>query len=97
VALRSRLLGLPFGDQGLLIPARFYRRLGGYQALPRMEDVDLVRRIGRSRLVMLRARAVKSASYVDTRGALHERLRHLGLICLHALRVPVPLMTWLHG
>ena len=59
--LRAGLLALPYGDQGLLIPKRLYQKLGGYRALADMEDADLVRRIGRRRLVRLRARAVNLA------------------------------------
>jgi glycosyltransferase involved in cell wall biosynthesis len=56
-ALRCWLFKLPYGDQGLLIPKRFYKHLGGYRDKAR-EDIDLVRRIGARRLVMLRSRAV---------------------------------------
>ena len=52
------LFALPYGDQGLLIPRRLYQKIGGYRALPAMEDADIVRRIGRRRLIRLRARAV---------------------------------------
>ena len=45
VALRCRLLGLPYGDQGLLIAREHYLRLGGFRQIPLMEDVDIVRRI----------------------------------------------------
>ncbi|NOX40862.1 MAG: glycosyltransferase [Alphaproteobacteria bacterium] len=41
--LRSRLLGLPYGDQGLLISQRLYNDLGGYQDIPLMEDVAIAR------------------------------------------------------
>ena len=54
VALRCAALRLPYGDQGLLIPKRLYDEIGGYRPLPLMEDVDLVRRLGRRRMVMLR-------------------------------------------
>ena len=57
---RSRL-GLPYGDQGLLISQALYRRVGGYAPLPLMEDVDLVRRLGRARLAPIPARALTSA------------------------------------
>ncbi len=41
--LRSHWLGLPFGDQGLLLPAAWFRRLGGYdEILVRGEDHRLV-------------------------------------------------------
>jgi glycosyltransferase involved in cell wall biosynthesis len=81
-ALRDWMLALPYGDQGLLIPKRLYNRLGGYQQLARMEDADLVRRIGRRRLVRFRARAINQA-YPQT-----GTWRGLCLSLLHALRVP---------
>jgi glycosyltransferase involved in cell wall biosynthesis len=80
--LRGWMLALPYGDQGLLIPKRLYKKLGGYRALARMEDADLVRRIGRRRLVRLRARAINLPRP-------HESaLRGLWLSLLHALRIP---------
>jgi len=81
-ALRTGMFALPYGDQGLLIPKRLYQKIGGYRALADMEDADLVRRIGRRRLVSLRARAVNIAR--PPKGAL----RGLALTLLHALRVP---------
>lgn len=48
--LRSRAFALPYGDQGLLLPAALYRSVGGYPEIPLMEDVALVRRLGRARL-----------------------------------------------
>ena len=41
--LRSRLLGLPYGDQGLVVRREDYARAGGYPPLPVLEDVSLVR------------------------------------------------------
>ncbi len=86
VALRCWLFKLPYGDQGLLVPKRLYNRLGGYRDTA-MEDVDLVRRIGARRLVMLRARAVNKAE-TKTR-ALRER----ALAILHALHLPTGVLA----
>ena len=61
VAWRCRWLGLPYGDQGLLIARDFYQALGGYEPVPLMEDVALIRRIGRKNLVALPAAFVTSA------------------------------------
>ena len=80
--IRSWLLGLPYGDQGLLMPRRLYRKLGGYRDLARLEDADMVRRIGRRRLVMLRARAVNSAR------PRQGWLKPFALSLAHLLRVP---------
>lgn len=45
VAVRVRLLRLPYGDQGLFVRASVFRALGGFRDLPLMEDVDFVRRL----------------------------------------------------
>jgi glycosyltransferase involved in cell wall biosynthesis len=85
--LRAALFALPYGDQGLLIPKRLYNKLGGYRALADMEDADLVRRIGRRRLVSLRARAVNVAR------PRQSVLRGVALTLLHKLRVPSRLLA----
>ena len=59
---RARRLGLPYGDQGLLIRRDFHDILGGFRPLVLMEDVDMVRRIGRRRLVELDAEVTTSAA-----------------------------------
>lgn len=62
VAFRNLALALPYGDQGLLIHRDLYENLGGFNTTyPIMEDVDFIRRIGRSRLKKLNALAVTSA------------------------------------
>jgi hypothetical protein len=51
VALRSRWLQRPYGDQGLLVRRGDYLAAGGFRPLPLMEDLDLVERLaGRLRL-----------------------------------------------
>lgn len=81
--LRSRLLGLPYGDQTLLIHRDYYRSLGEYPALPLMEDVALVRRIGRRNLQQLPdVTAITSAERYRRNGAIRRVVRNL--ICLGA-------------
>lgn len=43
--LRSRLFGLPYGDQGLLISKDLYHSVGGFPDQPLMEDVGIARRL----------------------------------------------------
>lgn len=85
---RARTFGLPYGDQGLLIAAPFYRRLGGFHPLPLMEDVDLVRRIGKARLVELDADAITSAARYRKDGYILRPLRNLCCLGLYFLGVP---------
>lgn len=44
---RSRWLGLPYGDQGLLVSRAAYDAVGGYPPVPLMEDVALARALRR--------------------------------------------------
>lgn len=88
VALRCLVLRLPYGDQGLLISRRLYERLGGFRELPLMEDVDLVRRIGRKQLILLRTAAVTSPERYIRDGFLTRSLRNLACLTLYYLRVP---------
>mgnify|MGYP001365522477 CR=1 FL=1 len=85
---RSSVLGLPYGDQGLLISREFYCRLGGFRPLPLMEDVEFIRRIGKSRLKILKARAVTSSMRYRTDGWYRRPL--LNLICLGLYFLGVP-------
>jgi rSAM/selenodomain-associated transferase 2 len=48
VALRVRLLRLPYGDQGIFVRADVFRALGGYREVPLLEDVEFVRRLVRA-------------------------------------------------
>lgn len=83
--LRARVMKLPYGDQGLLISRFLYDALGGYPDLPLMEDVELVRRIGRKRLVILQTEAVTSADKYRRDGWDKRSWRNLGLMARYLL------------
>jgi rSAM/selenodomain-associated transferase 2 len=97
VAWRGRVFCLPYGDQGLLIHKEFYRALGGYGALPLMEDVDIVRRIGCKRLRVLRSAAVTSAVKWQRDGWLMRSLRNLFCLTLYFAGVPPRVLVRLYG
>jgi rSAM/selenodomain-associated transferase 2 len=69
---RARLMGLPYGDQGLLISRALYREVDGFADVPLMEDVMIVRAIGKKRLVILDAEARTSAAKYE-RDGWHKR------------------------
>lgn len=95
-SVRSQLLGMPYGNQGLLISRQFYEKLGGHRPLPEMEDLDLAKRIGRSRMVFLRAAAV-SAGEPGAAGHATGLRQALARFAVGALRVPTSLAVKLHG
>ncbi len=93
VAWRNRVLGLAYGDQGLLIAQEFYARLGGFAPKVLMEDVDMARRIGRKRLVMLESKATTSAQRYRQGGYLLRPARNIFCQMLYFLGVPVAIIA----
>ena len=97
VSMRCAVLGLAYGDQGLLISRAHYEQLGGFRDLPLMEDVDLVRRISRRGLCFLRSRATTSADRYRREGYFRRMLRNLSCLTLYYLRVPPRYIVKLYG
>lgn len=87
--LRERVTGLPYGDQGLLVSGRAFREVGGYEEVPLMEDVRMIRSLQeRGRVERLPASLITSPRRYNREGTLRALLRNAGLMLLHGLRVP---------
>ena len=97
VAWRVRWLALPYGDQGLLIHRDFYNAIGGFRPMPLMEDVDIARRIGRARLVVLPVAARTSAARWRKDGWLIRSFRNLGCLALYFVGVSPRFIKRLYG
>lgn len=83
VALRCRLLGLPFGDQAIFCRRPAYERAGGFPPEPLFEDLSFsraLRRLGPTTL--LPVRALSSARRWQRDGPVLTTLRNNGLIVL---------------
>lgn len=67
--LRSRLAAIATGDQAIFVETALFRRLGGYAALPLMEDIELSRRLRAvARPACLRERVLTSGRRWESRG-----------------------------
>lgn len=97
VALRVRLFALPYGDQALLIHRDLYDEIGGFSPLPLMEDVDIVRRLGRSRIARLPATVVTSAEKWRRRGWVRQSAGNLMCLALYLLGMPAERVAKLYG
>jgi rSAM/selenodomain-associated transferase 2 len=97
VAWRCRALALPYGDQGLLIARSLYRAVGGFATLPLMEDVDIVRRLGRRRLARIGARCISSPRRYRRGGYWRRPLRNLFCLSLYFAGVSPHRIARLYG
>jgi len=68
---RAALLGLPYGDQALFLPAARFQAMGGFKKIALLEDLELVRRLRKmGRIALLTNPALTSA----------RRWQRLGLV-----------------
>ena len=95
-ALRWRLTGLAYGDQGLLMRRSLYDAVGGYPGTQIMEDVALVRRITRvARVERLPAPILADARRWRREGQFRGTLRNVTLLGLFLAGVaPDRLARW---
>ncbi len=77
--LRSRLFGLPYGDQGLLISRTLYDQIGGYADIPLMEDVRIAKALS-GKIVGLNCLATTSAARYQQSGWLRRGIRNIGIL-----------------
>ena len=97
VHLRCKLLRMPYGDQGLLIPRQLFDAVGGYKDLPILEDIDLARRLGRRRLAILEASAISSAEQYRRDGYFLRSMRNQICQALYGVGLPVSIVARLYG
>lgn len=95
-ALRWRLLGLAYGDQGLLVRRSLYETAGGYPDTALMEDVALVRRLRRlAPMHRFRHPILADGRRWAREGALRGTLRNVTLLLLFLAGVaPDRLARW---
>jgi hypothetical protein len=76
---RSRWLGLPYGDQGLLINKSLYNRIGGFPDIPLMEDVAMAKKL-HGRLIAMPAPIETSAVKYRQDGWLKRSFLNFGML-----------------
>lgn len=78
---RSALLGLPYGDQGLVIARSRYDAVGGYADLPIMEDVAIARALRKAGgIALLPAALLVSPRRWERDGVLGRSMRNAWLL-----------------
>ncbi len=90
VALRTRLTRVPFGDQGIFVRRSYFNSIGGYEDIPLMEDVELMRRIRKrgDRIFIIPEQVMTSARRWEKEGIVYCTLRNWALQLSYVLGVP---------
>ena len=87
--LRSRCLGLPYGDQGLFLRADRFQACGGFPDLPIMEDVVMVHRLRKTgRIITVPERIRTSSRRWARMGVLRTTLINQAIVLGFLLGVP---------
>ncbi|MBD2230522.1 TIGR04283 family arsenosugar biosynthesis glycosyltransferase [Phormidium tenue] len=96
VNLRSRLLQMPYGDQGIFLSAEVFDKMGGFPNLPMMEDFELVRRLRKvGRVAIAPSAVLTSDRRWRTLGILRTTLANQAMIAAYLLGVdPHRLARW---
>lgn len=86
---RTRLNRIPFGDQALFFRRRVFHAVGGFQEIPIMEDLELMRRLARQglRIAVLPECVTTSGRRWEEEGPLYCSLRNMLLRMLYTLGV----------
>ncbi len=88
MSLRSRITGIATGDQAIFVRRDLFEAVGGYAAIPLMEDIELCTRLRRlAQPVCLKARVTTSGRRWESRGVLRTTLLMWGLRLGFALGV----------
>ncbi|MEO0946912.1 MAG: TIGR04283 family arsenosugar biosynthesis glycosyltransferase [Cyanobacteria bacterium J06641_5] len=96
VRLRSRWLGLPYGDQAIFLRREMFNAVDGFRELPLMEDFELMQRLQtKGRIHVVSATAITSARRWETLGVWRTTLLNQAIVAGYLLGIaPQTLADW---
>tara|TARA_B110000238_G_scaffold155968_1_gene168677 strand:+ start:263 stop:955 length:693 start_codon:yes stop_codon:yes gene_type:complete len=97
VSFRSKYFKLPYGDQGLIISKTFYNKIGGFKALPIMEDVEIIKNIGFKNIRILDSYIITDSIRYKTQGWLIRPFINLYCLSLYFLGFNINLINKIYN
>lgn len=94
--VRTRLTGIPYGDQGIFVRRSVFEQLGGFPEWPLLEDLEFSRRLkAAGKVVILSQPITVSSRRWDKEGIGTTTLRNQIFVLLYFLGVsPMRLARW---
>lgn len=84
VNARSKIFGLPYGDQAIFVRRSIFQKMGGFKPFPIMEDVAFIRDLRKFGTVIITDKAVITSSRRwEKEGWLKTTIRNQILLCLY--------------
>jgi rSAM/selenodomain-associated transferase 2 len=86
---KHRLTRVPYGDQAIFMHKSYFKNIGGYAAIPLMEDVELMRRVKRQdgRIIILPDTVKTSSRKWENDGVFYTIMRNWIIQALYILGV----------
>ncbi|MFQ5900490.1 MAG: TIGR04283 family arsenosugar biosynthesis glycosyltransferase [Thermodesulfobacteriota bacterium] len=79
--IRSRFLGITYGDQAIFVKRDIFRKVGGFNGLPIFEDIDLWRRMKRcGRVTVIKDSVYTSSRRWKKKGVIVTTVKNIFLI-----------------
>ena len=99
VNFRSRVMQMPYGDQGIFVTANMFFSVGAFPPQPIMEDFELMRRLKkRGKVKILHLQANTSARRWERLGILKTTVMNQAIIIGYFLGIsPEKLSGWYRG
>lgn len=97
--LRAFYWGLPYGDQAIFVRRAIFEKLGGYPALPLMEDVAFVRKLKKTgRMLLLKEAVTTSARRWQQQGYFLNSFKNMLILLFYFCGVsPQRLAAWYYA
>lgn len=97
-ALRSRITGIPYGDQAIFVTRSLFHRIGGFEDIPLMEDIALMKKIKADKVpfTILKQKARTSARMWHKKGIVFTMIRNPLLAFLYYIGVSPKVLVRLY-
>jgi len=77
-----------YGDQGLIVKKELFYKVGGFRAMPIMEDIDIVRRLKKQcEFKKLKEPIYTSSRRFESNGFVYQQIKNIMLVFLYLLGV----------
>jgi len=88
-SFRSRITNIPYGDQAIFIKKDIFEKIGKYEDIPLMEDVNLMQKLKKYnyKIEISKQKVVTSSRKWDNSGIIYTTIRNWILISLYFLGV----------